>query len=219
MSWQMQESTVQGYMKNFNQAITASVTNTMYDTPVFLGNDFDVWHDHELQLHECMGHPILFRDKMIGDIMYLYQALQQQDAVEFVTTVVKEVNRHVVWKHRQLIECNKVPKDTEPLPALWAMRKKRDLTTNAITKYKARANINGGKQEYRVNYYKTYAPMVTWFAICLVIVVAILFGWAPCQVDFVPASMQAPLSWYVHGTTTRDRNKYRKKQNSCTPVK
>ncbi len=58
----------------------------------------------------------------------------------------------------------------EPLPAVWAMCRKRNLTTNEITKYKARLNINGGKQEYGVNYYETYAPVVTWFAIRLVIV-------------------------------------------------
>ncbi len=49
------------------------------------------------------------------------------------------------------------------------------------------------KQEYRVNYYKTYAPVVTWFATRLVIVFAILFGWALCQVDFILAYTQAPI--------------------------
>ena len=73
------------------------------------------------------------------------------------------------------------------------MHRRRNLTTNKITKYKARLNINGGKQEYRVNYYETYAPIVTWFARCLVIVFAILFGWALRQVDFILAYMQAPI--------------------------
>ncbi len=79
------------------------------------------------------------------------------------------------------------------LPAVWVMCRKQILTTNAITKYKARLNINGGKQEYGVNYYKTYTPVVTQFAIRLVIVFAILFGWALCQVDFVLAYTQLPI--------------------------
>ncbi|KAL7465177.1 hypothetical protein ACHAXS_005513 [Conticribra weissflogii] len=42
------------------------------------------------------------------------------------------------------------------------MHRKQNLTTNAITKYKAQLNIHGGKQVYGMNYYKTYTPVVTW---------------------------------------------------------
>jgi hypothetical protein len=42
-----------------------------------------------------MRNPIAFHAEMMGDIMYLEQALRQSDAKEFVQAVVKEVNRHV----------------------------------------------------------------------------------------------------------------------------
>ncbi len=48
-------------------------------------------------------------------------------------------------------------------------------------------------QEYRVNYYNTHAPVVTWFAIRLMIVFGILFNWAMCQINFVMAYPQAPI--------------------------
>ena len=73
------------------------------------------------------------------------------------------------------------------------MRRKRDITTNEIKKYKARLNLHGGKQVFGMNYYKTYAPVVTWFAIRLLIVIGIIFGWALRQVDFVMAYPQAPI--------------------------
>jgi hypothetical protein len=44
-----------------------------------------------------------------------------------------------------------------------------------------------------MNYYETYVPVVTWFAIRLLIVFGILFDWALCQVDFVMAYPQAPI--------------------------
>ncbi len=44
-----------------------------------------------------------------------------------------------------------------------------------------------------MNYYETYAPVVTWFAIQLLIVFGILFDLALCQVDFVIAYPQAPI--------------------------
>ena len=79
------------------------------------------------------------------------------------------------------------------LPAIWAMRRKRNLTTNEIKSHKARLNIHGGKQVYGANYYETYAPVVTWFAIRFMIVLAILLGWAMRQIDFVKAYAQAPI--------------------------
>ncbi len=47
------------------------------------------------------------------------------------------------------------------------MRRKGDLTTNKVIKSKARLHLHGGKQVYGMNYFKTYAPDVTWFAIRL----------------------------------------------------
>ncbi len=70
---------------------------------------------------------------------------------------------------------------------------KHDLTTNVITKYKAHLNLHGRKQEFGVNYYKTYAPVITWFAIKLMIVFALVFEKCLCQVDFVLAYTQAPI--------------------------
>jgi hypothetical protein len=73
------------------------------------------------------------------------------------------------------------------------MQCKQDLTTGKVTKHKARLNLHGEKQEFGTNYYKTYAPVVTWFAIQLLIVFGILFDWALHQVDFVMAYPQAPI--------------------------
>jgi hypothetical protein len=47
--------------------------------------------------------------------------------------------------------------------------------------------------DYGMNYFKTYAPVVTWFAIRLMIVFGIIFCWSLCQVDFVMAYPQAPI--------------------------
>ena len=56
------------------------------------------------------------------------------------------------------------------------MRQKRNSTTGEIIKHKALPNLHGDMQEYSVNYYDTHAPVVTWFAIQLMIVFGILFN-------------------------------------------
>ncbi len=62
------------------------------------------------------------------------------------------------------------------------MHRKCDLTTNVITKYKARLNIHNGKQVYDMNYHETYAPVVMWYAICLVVTISTLFDLALRQI-------------------------------------
>jgi hypothetical protein len=79
------------------------------------------------------------------------------------------------------------------VPSVSSMQRKRNLTTNKITKHKARLNLHGGKQVFGMNYFKTYAPVVTWFAVRLVIVMGIIFNWALHQVDLVMAYPQAPV--------------------------
>jgi len=125
--------------------------------------------------------------------MYLHQALRQPDSREFVEAVIKEVNGHVERKHWAIVKRDTIPEDIEVMPSMWSMRRKRDLTTGTVAKHKARLNLHGGKQEDGINYYETFAPVVTWFAIPLLIIFGQLFGWALRQVDFVMAYPQAPI--------------------------
>jgi hypothetical protein len=62
-------------------------------------HDYNHLHDSHLDLQDCMRHPITFLAEMMGDIMYLHQALRQPDSREFVEAVIKEVNSHVDNNH------------------------------------------------------------------------------------------------------------------------
>jgi hypothetical protein len=63
----------------------------------------DLFHDTHLELQERMGNPVAFHAEMMGDIMYLHQALQQDDASDFVKAVVQEINGHVENEHWALV--------------------------------------------------------------------------------------------------------------------
>jgi hypothetical protein len=87
--------------------------------------------------------------------------------------VIKEVNGHIDNNHWKLIPHTEVPEGTEVIPSVSSMQRKQDLMTGRVTKHKARLNLQGGNQEFGMNYYETYAPRVTWFAIRLLIVFGI----------------------------------------------
>jgi hypothetical protein len=65
----------QSQMHYMASSATALVTSQM---------DEDRKHDEHLALQERMRHPIAFHAEMMGDIMYLNQALQQPGAVHVV---------------------------------------------------------------------------------------------------------------------------------------
>ncbi len=180
MSQRMAESVTQG-MHHMAHQSTIDETNE------------DLFHDAHLKLQEQMQNPIAFHTEMMGDILYLQQALRQHDAKEFVQAVVKEVNGHVDCKNWSLKTRSKVPEDVQIVPSVWSMRCKCDLTTNKIKSHKARLNLHSGKQIYGMNYFETYAPVVTWFAIRLMIIFGIIFCWALGQVYFVMSYPQAPI--------------------------
>jgi hypothetical protein len=148
---------------------------------------------------------------MMGDILYLQQALRQPVAKAFVQAVIKEVNGHVDCNNWTLKIRSKVPEDVQIIPSVWLMQCKRDLTTNEIKSHKARLNLHGRKQVYGMNYYETYAPVVTWFTIRLMIIFGIIFCWALHQVNFVMAYPQAPIEMDIYmelpqGIQTAHRN-------------
>jgi len=193
--------------------------------------DEDLFHYSHLELQERTRNPIAFHAEMMGDIMYLNQALQQSDVKEFVQAVVKEVNGHVDCNNWTLKKRSEVPDDAQIVPSVWSMRRKRHLTTNQVKSHKARLNLHGGKQIYGMNYFESYAPVVTWFAIRLMIIFGIIFGWYLRQVDFVMAYPQAPIKMDIymelsqgimtaHGNSKDhvlklEKNIYEQKQAGC----
>jgi hypothetical protein len=125
----------------------------------------DISHNLHLKLQEHMRNPVAFHAEMMGDMMYLHQALKQKDASQFVDAVVREINGHVDNEHWDLVKRDSVPNNLQIVPSVWSLWRKPNLTTNKTTKHKARLNLHGGKQVYGMNYYETYAPVVTWFGV------------------------------------------------------
>jgi hypothetical protein len=157
----------------------------------------DLFHDSHLQIQEQTRNPAAFNPEMIGDIIYLQQAFRQPDAKKFLQAIIKEVNGHVECNNWTLQKRCKVPEDVQIVPSVWALQCKCNLTTNNIMSHNARLNLHGGRQVYG-NYFETYAPIVTWFAIRLMIIFGIIFCWALQQVDFVMVYPQASIKMDIY---------------------
>jgi histone deacetylase 1/2 len=78
------------------------------------------------------------------------------------------------------------------------MKRKRDLVTREVYKHKARLNVHGGQQQFGVNYFETYSPVVTWFSLRTLLTLSLLNQWYTRQIDFILAYPQAQIEFDMY---------------------
>jgi hypothetical protein len=96
-----------------------------------------IWLTYFLTPPKCSTRAIIALINNLGIVCHqnCSYLLRQPDAGQFVEAVIKEVNGHNNNNHWKLIPHGKVPEDTEDVPSVWAIQRKRDLTRGAITKH------------------------------------------------------------------------------------
>ena len=73
---------------------------------------------------------------------------------------------------------------------IWSFKRKRN-PDGTLSKHKARLCCHGGQQQWGVNYWDTYSPVVTWSSIRILMTLANLHGLHTKSIDFVQAYPQA----------------------------
>jgi Reverse transcriptase (RNA-dependent DNA polymerase) len=102
-------------------------------------------------------------------------------------------NNITIEKNWRLVRRDSLPAGTRVLPSVWALRRKRDVTTGEIMKWKGRINVDGSKQQPGLDFEQTFAPVASWASIRLIILLAVINKWITKQLDFVQAFPQAPV--------------------------
>ena len=138
----------------------------------------DILTQHPLEIYKAVADP---------DTMYLHQAMKQPDKREFIKAMVKEVEDQFQNGNFTIIPRSQLPKGATVLPAVWQMKRKRDIRTRKVKKYKARLNIDGSRMRCNVHYdpNRVYAPVASWNTIRLLLVMSVVHGWHTRQLDYV----------------------------------
>jgi hypothetical protein len=85
------------------------------------------------------------------DTLYWHEAMREPDKEQFLQAMDKEIKAHTnngVW---EIVKKDSIPEGKKVLPAVWAMKRKRRISTREVYKWKARINIDGSKQIKGVN--------------------------------------------------------------------
>ena len=152
--------------------------------------------DHQQQYQDLvMEHDPLYAYKATTDpdTMYLHEAMREPDWKHFQEAMTKEVEDQMSNGNYSIVKKSQVPKGKIILPAVWQMKRKRDIKTRQVKKYKARLNLDGSKQRKGVHYDQTYAPVTSWKFIRLLLILIVKYNWHSKQIDYVLAFPQAPI--------------------------
>jgi Reverse transcriptase (RNA-dependent DNA polymerase) len=147
--------------------------------------------DEEICLQTNMSHPIAYPASTDPDTMYMDQAMLQPDRIQLLKAMADEVNAHTQNGHWRLILRSEVPPGIKVLPSVWAMKRKGQIATREVYKWKDCLNLHGGKQGYGVNYWETYAAMLAWPPIHFLMTLSIIKSWHTWQIDFTFTYSQA----------------------------
>jgi hypothetical protein len=122
------------------------------------------------------------------------QAMNGPDAVGYWKAAQKEMdtlNSKEAWD----------VVDKEPwmniLPGTWAFKCKR-YPNGLIKKLKARFCVRGDRQIENVDFFSTFAPVVNWTTVRLLLILSVLLGLSTRQVDYTAAFVQAPIKEKVY---------------------
>jgi hypothetical protein len=126
------------------------------------------------------------------DILYLHEAMAGADKPQFLKAMIDEVDGQTANENWIVVKRSELPANTRILPCVWAMRRKRRIMDGLIYKWKARLNVDGGKQIHGIDYWDTYAPVASWLTIRLILIMALRHKWCIKQLDFVQAYPRAP---------------------------
>ena len=149
--------------------------------------------DDPIKFIASNDQPIAYKATNDPDTLYMHEALKAPDAKEFKKAMIKEVQDQTQRKHWRVMLKKDVPQGETILPAVWSMRRKRQIATREVYKWKSRLNLGGHKMIPGKYYDETYAPALAWSTIRLFLILTILNRWKSQQINFVLAYPQAPV--------------------------
>ena len=131
------------------------------------------------------------------DSLHYGQMRKNPDRSLFEADMQREVNDLVANESVKIVCRENLAAHTKVLASVWSFYYKRapDWT---VTKWEARLCPHGIQQVEEENFWESYAPVVTWSTVRLVLILSLLSGMKSCQVDDVQAYTQAPIDYEIY---------------------
>jgi hypothetical protein len=176
------------------------LTNLCHDKLSTLGS-FIVEHQQYLttlpsgtQLVEYLNPAIYITVANQDDNPTLTEAMNGPDAAGFFKAMEQELDTLITMEVFTVV--NREPW-MKVISTVWAFKRKR-FPDGSIRKLKARLCARGFEQVEGRDYFETFAPVVQWLTVRLILVMTIIMGLENKQIDYTAAFVQAPIDTDVY---------------------
>ena len=95
-----------------------------------------------------------------NNTFYVHDVMKQPDREQFIQAMIKELNDHHENNHWTLVKRSEIGK-AKTVKAIWSFKRKQ-RPDGSLLKHKACLNAHGGMQVHGETYWDTYAPVVNW---------------------------------------------------------
>ena len=123
------------------------------------------------QWHQAMASP---------EVQHWIEAAQHELA---------DLSKRNTWTE---IHSKDLPSKANVLPGTWALKVKR-FPDGRFRKFKARYCVRGDKQLEGIDYFQTYAPVVSWLTVRMLLILTVFSNLQTVQVDYSNAFAQGAL--------------------------
>lgn len=139
-------------------------------------------------------HPAAFQAKVNdADVPTWEQAMSSEDSEGFWEAMDKELAELSDKEAWDVVDRNEAKKAGKRIfGSTWAFRRKR-FPDGKLKKLKARICVRGDQQVLGVDVFDTYAPVVQWSTVRLLLILSVALGLVTVQVDYENAFVQAVL--------------------------
>jgi hypothetical protein len=154
----------------------------------------NITYENGKQLLDYFNPALLVTVANQEDNPTLKEAMNGPDAAGFMKAMEIELDTLITMKAFKVI-------DKKPwmnvVSSVWAFKRKR-YPDGSIRKLKARICARGFEQIEGVDYFETFAPVVQWMTVRIVLIMTILLNLENKQIDYTAAFLQAPLDHDVY---------------------
>jgi hypothetical protein len=134
-------------------------------------NDLFSTNDHNLS--DAIHHHVFTASHK--DTLHFGEFHQDPDREHFELDMQCEMTDLLSTKTIELTHRSLVPSENKPLNPIWSFRHKRAPDWTVI-KHRSRICPDGGKQIEGINFWATYAPVVSWRTVHLTLILSLLSG-------------------------------------------
>ena len=195
----MVRSNILNGTNDIKSAATACFLTRKANYEAFLTLNFDGTPNNPSPLAQAF-----YASQANNEVYTLKEMLLQPDKKEFFKAMQAEVQSMFdgdIWEvvPRSEMESHYAAKRAkgqdvkrEQIMMIWSFKRKRN-PDGTLTKFKARLCCHGGQQQWGLNYWDTYAPVVSWSSIRILLTLSKLHGMYTKSIDFVQAYPQAKI--------------------------